>query len=193
MEVLNFSISDLKPYENNPRVIDDEAIEKVATSIREFGFKVPILIDKENTIIAGHTRLEASKKLGLTEVPCIKIEDLTDEQIRAFRLADNKVAEYSDWDFEKLELELAELKEIDTLSLGFADFDGIEESKNEDDMEEIDDEQNGSTTAVEYKLTCKDIKLILTEDEFELFHRKYEEYLNENGVSFGFILELCHD
>lgn len=98
-------INDLIPYENNPR-INDKAVDAVAASIKEFGFKVPIIIDTENVIVAGHTRLKAAQKLNLQEVPVIVADDLTPEQIKAFRLADNKVSELADWDFVKLEEEL---------------------------------------------------------------------------------------
>lgn len=98
----------LKPYENNPR-INDKAVDAVAKSIENFGFKVPIVIDKNNVIVAGHTRLKAAQKLHLAQVPCIVADDLTPEQVRAFRLADNKVGELAEWDFAKLEQELNEL------------------------------------------------------------------------------------
>lgn len=101
-------INDIIPYENNPRHNDD-AVDYVANSIKEFGFKVPIIIDNENVIVTGHTRLKAAIKLGLKEVPCIMADDLNEDQIKAFRLADNKVAEYSSWDFSKLGIELKEI------------------------------------------------------------------------------------
>lgn len=118
MEIINKKVVDLIPYDNNPR-FNDEAIKPVAESIKEFGFKVPIIVDKNNVIIAGHTRLEASKMLGLTEVPCIVADDLTDEQVKAFRLADNKVGEIATWDFELLEQELRELTDIDMSKFNF--------------------------------------------------------------------------
>ena len=112
------NVEELIPYENNPRN-NDAAVPMVAESIKEFGFKVPIIIDKDNVIIAGHTRLKAAKMLGLKEVPCILADDLTDEQAKAFRLADNKVAELSEWNFERLEIELEGLDDlyIDTFDL----------------------------------------------------------------------------
>ena len=94
MEIIYKNINDLIPYENNPR-LNDEAVEYVKNSIKEFGFKVPIVIDKDNVIIAGHTRIKASKELGIKDIPCIIADDLTEEQVKAFRLADNKVAEKS--------------------------------------------------------------------------------------------------
>lgn len=96
MEIINKKLDELIPYEKNPRK-NDEAIQYVANSIKEFGFKVPIIIDKNNVIVAGHTRYKASKELGLKEVPCIIADDLNDEQIKAFRLADNKVSEMAEW------------------------------------------------------------------------------------------------
>lgn len=81
-------LKDIREYENNPR-FNDEAVDKVINSIKEFGFKVPIIVDKSKTIIAGHTRYKASKKLGLEKVPVIIADDLTEEQVKAFRLADN--------------------------------------------------------------------------------------------------------
>ena len=126
MEEVNIKyldIEELKPYENNPR-FNDEAVEMVKNSIREFGFKVPIIIDKDNVIIAGHTRLKAAKELGLSKIPTIKADDLTEEQAKAFRLVDNKVAEIAEWNFELLESELFELGEInfDMEKFGFEDI-----------------------------------------------------------------------
>lgn len=94
MEIIERRLEELKPYAKNARVNDD-AVEFVANSIREFGFRVPILIEKDGTIVAGHTRYKASKKLHLESVPCIIVDDLSEEQVKAFRLADNKVAEKS--------------------------------------------------------------------------------------------------
>ena len=108
MNIVNLSIDDLKPYKNNPR-INDQAVEAVASSIKEFGFKVPIVVDKNNVIVAGHTRFKASKRLGLKEVPCIIADDLSEAQIKAFRLADNKVGELAEWDNDLLNLELEDI------------------------------------------------------------------------------------
>lgn len=129
------NISELIPYINNPR-INDNAVDKVASSIKNFGFKNPIIIDKDNEIIAGHTRLKAAKKLGLEEVPTIKAEDLTQEQAKAFRLADNKTSEFAEWDMELLEIELEGL-EMDMEEFGFEDdfetlFDKVKNNPIED-------------------------------------------------------------
>lgn len=118
MQIIQKIIEDLVPYENNPRN-NDEAVRYVAESIKEFGFKVPIVIDKNNVIVAGHTRYKASRLLGIKEVPCIIADDLTDDQIRAYRLADNKVSEFATWDFEKMQLEIDELESFDMTLFGF--------------------------------------------------------------------------
>lgn len=110
-------IEEIVPYENNPR-LNDDAVEQVANSIKEFGFKVPIVIDENNVIVTGHTRHKASKSLGLTKVPCIRATDLTPEQIKAFRLADNKVSELAQWDLDKLQMELDDI-EMDMSDFGF--------------------------------------------------------------------------
>jgi len=113
-------ISEIKPYENNPRK-NDKAVEIVKNSIKQFGFKNPIILDKNNEIIAGHTRLEASKQLDYKEIPVIWADDLTPEQVKAFRIMDNKSQEFSDWDIEKLQIEFKDLEEyeFDTDLTGF--------------------------------------------------------------------------
>lgn len=146
MNIIEMNVEELIPYENNPRKNDD-AVDKVALSISAFGFKVPIVIDSNNVIVTGHTRLRAAKKLGITMVPCIKADDLTDEQIKAFRLADNKVAEFSQWDEEKLMKELDELGTIDMSLYGF-DFPDDEEGE-----EEQDDTYTDKTNIPQYDIT----------------------------------------
>lgn len=120
MDIKEININELKPYEHNPRH-NEAAVAPVANSIKEFGFKVPIIIDKDNVIIAGHTRLKAAKLLGLESVPCVLADDLTEEQAKAFRLADNKVSELAEWDFDELEKELEELDSMD-LDFDMSDF-----------------------------------------------------------------------
>lgn len=120
MEIKMVKVDDLKPYVNNPR-LNDDAVEYVANSIKQFGFKVPMVIDKDNVIVAGHTRYKASLELGLQEVPCIVADDLTEEQIKAFRLADNKVSEQADWNIELLDEELNDL-DLDMSEFGFSEL-----------------------------------------------------------------------
>lgn len=131
-------IKDIIPYENNPR-FNDGAVEAVAKSIKEFGFKQPLVLDKNKVIIAGHTRLKASKELGLKRVPCIIADDLSAEQVQAYRLADNKTGELAEWDFELLSAELDELLDFD---IDMEEFGFDSELLNTDDAEEIiiDDE-----------------------------------------------------
>lgn len=105
MNLREIATSRLKEYENNPRN-NDLAVEKVKYSIERFGFLVPVVIDVNFVIVAGHTRVRACKELGIQSIPCIIADDLTEEQINFFRLVDNKTSEYSDWDFEKLKEEL---------------------------------------------------------------------------------------
>jgi ParB-like chromosome segregation protein Spo0J len=108
MEIVYKNLSELKPYENNPRD-NDGAVDIVAKSIKAFGFKVPIIIDSDNVIVAGHTRYKAAEELRIESVPCIIADDLSPEQVNAFRLVDNKTSEFSEWDIEKLQKELSEI------------------------------------------------------------------------------------
>ena len=110
------SVDEIIPYANNPRR-NDKAVDAVAESIKQFGFKQPIVIDGGGVVVCGPTRLKAAKKLGIKTVPCIVADDLTPEQIKAYRLADNKTAELAEWDMELLPLELDDLQEFDMTSL----------------------------------------------------------------------------
>jgi ParB family chromosome partitioning protein len=143
MQVLTIDINELKPYENNPRY-NDSAAEQVAESIKNFGFRVPILIDKDYTIVSGHSRYKASKILNLKEVPCIIVEDLTEKQIKAFRIADNKVSETANWDFFSLAKEIKDLK-MDNMDLDFTGFD-LREIDNILDLIMSDDEEQSVST-----------------------------------------------
>lgn len=139
MQVKEIAIAKLVPYERNPRN-NDGAVDSVANSIRTFGFKVPLVIDKNNIVVCGHTRLKAAKKLGMEKVPCIIADDLSDEQIQAFRLADNKVAELATWDLELLAYEMDEIKlnDIDMTDFGFEDMESIElDTEVEEDEYEV--------------------------------------------------------
>jgi len=123
MKIEIADITSIKPYENNPRKLSETAIEKVAMSLKEYGFRQPIVVDKDRVIVAGHTRFRASKKLGLKQVPISIIDNLTDEQINAYRIADNRTAEESEWDNELLKMEIKELeaKDFKLDLLGFND------------------------------------------------------------------------
>ena len=126
------------PYTRNPRKITPQAISAVAGSIKEFGFKQPIIVDGEGVIIAGHTRLLAAQSLGMEKVPVLVASDLTPAQVQAFRLADNRVAEFSEWDGELLKLELDECD----VDLAFADFAGLDFS-----CDDISIEEEGSSAS----------------------------------------------
>ena len=129
------------PYDKNPR-LNDNAVDAVASSIREFGFKVPIVVDGEGVVVSGHTRLKAAKALGLTEVPVIVADDLDETKIKAFRLADNKVAELADWDESLLIKELAELADLN-YDMGQFEFDlDPEPDDDDDDLGDIPDNIN---------------------------------------------------
>lgn len=121
-KIVLMALDKITPYENNPRN-NEEAVAVVANSIKEFGFNQPIVIDKDNVIIVGHTRYLAAQKLELTEVPVIVAANLSEEQARAYRLVDNKVGEIAGWDFEKLTLELEQIETIDMSELGFEQHD----------------------------------------------------------------------
>ena len=118
MKVIDKKLTEITPYAQNPRK-NDEAVDKVAASIQEFGFKQPIVVDKDGTIIVGHTRYKAAQKLGLETVPVLVADDLTEEQAKAYRLADNKTNEFAEWDFELLDLELFDIDDIDMERFGF--------------------------------------------------------------------------
>ena len=167
MQIAYKSLASIKPYENNPRN-NEGAIDYVANSIQEFGFKNPIVLDKNNVIVCGHTRYEAAKKLGLETVPCVMADDLTEEQVRAYRLVDNKTSEYSDWNMELLNFEMEALCDLD-FDLEKFGFD-IEC----DEIEEIAERKDLSDTLKEnYELIIK----CNNENELE---KMYEE-LVERG------------
>lgn len=171
-QIKEVPISDVKPYENNPRD-NDGAVEATAKSIKEFGWQQPIVVDKDMVVIAGHTRLKAAKKLGFSKVPVVVADGLTEAQVKAYRLADNKVSETSIWDNKKL---LQELEELDKLSedvfTGFESSDYFEDVLDESDNEPIQENDSGVT----YKLT------FTTQNKETL--EQVQQYINEVG-NFG--------
>lgn len=166
IKIVNMRVEDLKPYENNPR-INDDAVEYVANSIKEFGFKVPIVIDKDNVIVTGHTRYKASLELGLKEVPCIIADDLSDKQIKAFRLADNKVADYSYFDNTKL---LEELEDLDDIFTGFDFSENFEDILDESDTSILGEEEQI------YKIIVKSV------DKEEI--DKVRQFCEDNNIGY---------
>lgn len=172
-------------YENNPRK-NDEAVKYVANSIKEFGFKVPVIIDKNNVIIAGHTRIKAAKELKIDQIPCVIADDLTDEQIKAFRLADNKVAEFAEWDEELLDKELDSIFNLDMEGLGF------EEEYADDDDFLINENNEKGQEKIENILKIGKIKVYMTDEEYNLITEELDKYIEANSVSIGFVRYLLN-
>ena len=179
MDIINKKINELIPYENNPRNNDD-AIEYVANSIREFGFMQPIVIDSQGVIVAGHTRYKASKKLGLKEVPCLIADQLTEEQVNAYRLADNKVSEVATWNDDLLKVELDNI-DFDMSVFGFNDFN-----------EEIEDDKTEPIKENERQRTMNGYNL----DEFDEYRAdgfyqmpiiKKTKYVPEELIGFNYV------
>lgn len=118
MEIVEKKVSDLIPYENNPRIISEESVNAVAASFEAFGILQPLVIDRNNVVIAGHTRLLAAKQLGLETVPCKIADELSDDEADAYRIADNSTGELSSWDYAKRDVELQKLDAFDMVSFG---------------------------------------------------------------------------
>lgn len=185
MKVEELALSDIKPYKNNPRK-NDEAAKYVAESIKQFGFKVPIVIDKNNVIVCGHTRYKAAKKLKLKKVPCVMADDLTDEQIKAYRLADNKVSEKAEWDLDLLNLELEDLNftDIDMSDFGF-DLDFEAENFENDDFEFEDfEDHHRFTTDRAYNLHFNDIER--TVGYYQMPIIKNDNYIPKELIGFNY-------
>ena len=161
MDVINISVKDLIPYDRNTKKHDKTQINNVAESIKQYGFVQPIVIDKNNVVVIGHCRLLAAKQLKMKEVPCVCVEDLTDEQVKALRIVDNKSNE-SEWDFDILTDELAEL------DLSAFDFDfGV--SLDEDDTETKEREEIALNESISVVVECSD------DEEAEAIFEKLSE------------------
>ena len=168
MQIELINIDEIIPYENNPRK-NEEAVVPVAESIKEFGFKVPIIIDKNNVIVAGHTRYKAAKKLKLKTVPCIKADDLNEEQIRAFRLADNKTGEIAECDDNILNFEMENISDVD-MSLFHFEIEDIEDNFNTDF--ELPNEDKPQT---------RTITLSLAEEQYQICMNCID-YMQDNNL-----------
>ena len=161
-KIVVLPIAEVRPYDKNPRK-NEKAVKYVKESIRQFGFKVPIVIDSNRVIVCGHTRLLAAKSLGMTDVPCVMADDLTDDQVKAFRLADNKVGEFAEWDLDLLGDELDAIADASDIDMG--DF-GFDLSDDEEETEIVEDEvpeevepvcQRGEVWQLgEHRLMCGD-------------------------------------
>lgn len=178
---------DLIPYEGNPRV-NDYAVKKVMESIKEYGFTNPIIVDADLVIIAGHTRREASILAGLDKVPYIIKDDLTPEQVKAYRIADNKLAELSTWDEELLKKELFELQEVDypLEVMGFTKMD-IKELFVEKEPPKEKKKKEEKTTLPMLRFGSNSVRI--TEDELVMLSNRYNEYV-ECTPEEGFITWL---
>lgn len=168
MNVIDKKLDEIRPYEKNPRNNDD-AVQYVANSIREFGFKVPLVIDADGTIVAGHTRYKAAQELGLETVPCIIADDLTEQQIKAFRIADNKTADKATWDDDLLGEELNDiLADFDMKEFGFGDFEltmlteDMEPEPYDEDLEEEYTEKAGGEDKL---LAKKRVIIVYNQDQ----------------------------
>lgn len=178
MNIKNVKIADITPYNKNAKKHDKTQIANVAESIKQYGFVQPVVIDSEGVIVIGHCRVLAAKKLGMTEVPCVCVDDLTPEQVRMLRIVDNKTNE-SDWDIDLL------ASELNDLDFGDFDFDflideemRIENCESENEEEEIPQSKVGvfSVSAFGMKSECF-LELILTEEQAE----RIVEFCNKNG------------
>lgn len=143
MKVVEIPVNQLKPYKKNAR-FNENAVPKVAESIRQFGFKVPIVVDKNMVVITGHTRLASAKQLGLEKVPCIIADDLTPKQVKAFRLVDNRTSEFASWNYDLLQSELETL-DIDLSDFEFPDL-TYEDTMSAEELESILDDDTDPTS-----------------------------------------------
>lgn len=180
IQVVYKSVDELIPYINNPR-LNDDAVDAVASSIKNFGFKNPIVIDSDNEIINGHTRLKAAKKLGLDTVPVIVADDLTEAQKKAFRLVDNKVSEIAEWDIEKLDIELEELNGLDLDMSAF----GFGEAMIDVDLDNVFfEEEDNQEKEKENYLTFGEVKIKLNSSELKALNEQHEMWTQNNTDSF---------
>ena len=185
IEIESINIDDIKPYKNNPR-FNDEAVEYVKESIKEFGFKVPIVIDKDNVIVTGHTRIKAAKQLGIKKIPCIRADDLTDDQIKAFRIADNKVSEIATWDYNKLDIELEDIDiDMSAFGLEIGDFESDQDDIKEDDDDDgwYGDERERTNKAYNLDLIDYDN---MTNDFWQMPIIKNDNFIPRDLVGFNY-------
>lgn len=158
MQVENWPVDKVTPYENNPRKNDD-AVEYVANSIKEFGFQQPLVVDKDGVLIVGHTRLKAAQQLGITEVPVVVADGFTDEQVKAYRLADNKTGEMASWDWPQLNIEL---EDIDWMDMNMEKF-GFSAGVDIDQFfEDAPVSEGGSTESEPKEIQCPHCGMFFT-------------------------------
>lgn len=185
MNIVEMLTDEVIPYIGNPRD-NDGAVDAVAKSIKEFGFKQPIVVDKNNVVIVGHTRLKAAEKLGMKKVPVIVATDLTDEQIKAYRLADNKTNEIANWDIPLLNAELEDISEIfnmEDFGFDFSAEPGSDEQATEDEQGNVFEEKHKVEKGISivYEIAFSDT---FQQEEWYTFLRDLKtEYPDEDTIS----------
>ena len=199
MNIETLDITQIKPYPENPRKISDKAVDKVALSIKEFGWQQPIVVDEQNVIIAGHTRHKAAEKLGIREVPVLKAVGLSEDKVRAYRFMDNRSHEESAWDWDKAVKEISELldeNKIDEALLGFdeGEFDYIKLrfQEMETDKQISDDKENGGDETVKTSNTFSnpsdenqkyvEFSVLLSETDRKELYQKLNETKDANNL-----------
>ncbi len=180
MNILQLPLEEVHPYENNPRK-NDNAVDAVAASIRQYGFLVPLVISADHEIITGHTRYKAAGRLGLPTVPCVIADELTDEQIKAFRLVDNKVGELAQWDVDLLPLELADIAQ----DLSVFGFESISEEEFGEEFT-LDSGEKKPYQQISLTLHDKQAELIMACIDYVHTHEEVREtFGNENRKGNG--------
>ena len=199
MKIETVEITQVKPYPDNPRKISDKAVDKVALSLKEFGWQQPIVVDEKNVIVAGHTRHRAAEKLGFREVPILRAVGLSDEKVRAYRFMDNRSHEESSWDWDKAVKEISELldgNKIDEGLLGFdeGEFDYIKlrfqemetdkqiSKDNEENGDESVKTQNTFTNPSDENNKFVEFSLLLTEDDRKELYKILNEIKTNNNL-----------
>ena len=195
MKIENADINTIKPYENNPRKLKDSAIEKVAMSLKEYGFRQPIVVDKDRIIVVGHTRYRASKKLGLKEVPITIADNLTPEKINAYRIADNRTAEESEWDYKLLQEEFSNLVD-EKFNLELTGFNEDElkkylamEEDFEVDLPEINDEDKQPFQQITFTLHNEQYEIVQQALDY-IKKQNIDDSINDNRNG-NAITEIC--
>lgn len=192
MEIKDFKLSDIKPYKNNPRH-NESAVQQVANSIKAFGFKVPVVIDSNNVVVCGHTRCKAASLLGMDSVPCVVADDLTPEQVKAFRLADNKVSELATWDDDLLNFEIDGIADLDMTDFGFEALRDtfLDEDKPDEEQEEPQKENARLKTDNAYNLDKIDYASLTGKYDMPVIYD--DGYIPEKLLSFNYAKSVQDD
>ena len=189
MKIINLDIDEIKVYEKNPVIHSETQIENIMQSINEFGFKQPIVLNREKVIIIGHGRFEACKRLEIKEVPCVIADELTEEQVKKLRLADNKISELREWDKELLGVEITGLENLEQLGFSEDELMTLELGGLPESLEIEKEKQDISGSHVD-KLRFGNCVVVMTEEERRKLSQRYDEYVNDKGTDYGFVTEL---